>query len=187
MINKSFWETAGQKLYQYTKGKEYSLNGYEYIGYYHLADGVPFSEFMPSASSRKLYPYKGGMAGMIYDRIKPDYLKLDTFIEPYQAPLNITAQQYQAGKIIRYFLKKRNENIIYEINKEMVGKVGKEGGFDDMLYQLVKLDWMISTNGATNELLNFNARSLHSANLEMPGLKDKIVNLYEYSIVDITP
>lgn len=188
MINDiSFWKSVGEKLYVYTKGKEYSLDGVEYIGYYHISNSVPYSEYKPSTTSRKLYPYKSSDASMIYDKLKPEYLKLDTYNPPYQAPLLLTAAQYESGKITRYFLKKRNENIIYEINKNMVGKLGSEGGIDDIMYQLTSMDWMISINGISYELINFNTKSLAIADLEMPGVRNKITSMYEYSIVDVTP
>lgn len=173
------------KTFLYTKGKEYSLNGVEYVGYYHTDYGVAYSYPTPSADSRRLYPYRIDKSVLTYDRIKPDYLNLATFIEPYYAPPIITSQQYQAGRTVRYFLKKRNENIIFEINKDMSKRMGAQSGFDNIMYQLVRMEWMVSANGITNELLAFNARSLAVADKEMPGLKSKVNSLFEYSVVDV--
>lgn len=178
---------TGENLYLYTKGKEFSLEGMEYIGYYHTHYGIPYSQGKLDAASKRLYRYTGDEIIMQYDNIKPEFSKLASYIEPYSAPPIITPQNYQDGSMTRYFLKKRNENIIIEINSNMSKKMGKAGGFDNMLYDLLKMEWKISISGITNELLAFNANSISSAEMDMPGIRDQIRSLFEYSIVDITP
>lgn len=183
-MNLPFLKATGQKTHLYTKGKEFAVGVTEYIGYYHMNGNVPYTGYTNTPTSIKLEKYYDSVGILIYNQLRPDNKKIDTFIPPHDSPIAPTDSQYNAGMFIRYFLVKRNENtkIIYEINPDLVLKYGQENGLDDKLYQLTKMNWAITKNvNLKAQVIADNAINLRLANAELPGLNKYISSLYEYS------
>lgn len=173
--------------YFYTKGKQLSIKGQEYIGYFHTKHGIPYSEGVPSPTSVRLYRYSTNQAIITYDDIRKDQFKKLTFSTPHYSPPIISKSEYENGEITRYFVRHRTSNSIIEINSRYARLYGKTGGIDNELYELIQLPWKVAVNNFTKEIEKFNSKSVARAASYTPVIRDYITNFFEYSIVDIIP
>ena len=148
--NKLYYPSAHIVTNLYTYGKEWMYeNGTEYVGYYHrYVDGAVMSEskFQPG-TSQTLIPYidivtQPGNA--IYDTLK----RKQTYTSPYDVYPIPLSDDYQAGKIARYFIKRRNFSTsqdIMEINKDQYKLWAQpKSGIDESLYIAITLDWKLT-------------------------------------------
>lgn len=178
-----FLKSLGLTTHRYTKGFEYSLGVTNYIGYYHLNGKTPYTGEIHTGTSEKLEPYNSKNV-LIYNQLKPNNKKIDTFTHPYTMPITPTEAQYAAGRFTRYFMVKQNgiNNIIYEVNDSMASSYGEPDGIDNNLYKLTKMPWEITKNQKLKpQIITANAANLRIANRELPGLNAVISSLYEYS------
>jgi hypothetical protein len=180
----------------HTDGKEWMFeDSTEFIGYYHkYIDGTVLSGAVYSRSeSKKLIPYVDAVkdpANIVYDSLK----KKSKFKAPYTVYTIPTESDFEAGKIIRYFLRRRNTSTyedITEINKDQY-KLWKQssGGIDRTLYNAIELEWKLT--GPLNDIregINItygvsdtNKRMVELKDIEFPGLKNFLTDYIEYTI-----
>lgn len=174
--------------YLYTKGREYSLGLYEYVGDYHISNGEPYTGPFPSKSSKLLKSWSPYFDVLVYRLIRPEQEKLMRFIEPTYLPEIPGPNNYNVGNFSRYFVKNRFEedNIIIEIDQNQASRYGKKNGIDDNKYQLGELVWYISKNEITiDRIVLLNTTSIFTLEKNMPGVYQYLLNPFEYSYIVI--
>lgn len=166
MIGFSPYSAQGKDLtYLYTKGKEFSLDGKEYIGEYHLNGTEVKSGPIETIRSRMLYPYYENKDHFIYDMIDSKFNLVKTYAEPKPYIPTLNEAAYQAGSIERYFVRNivSSKGYPLEINSSQFKNIGKFGGINPGVYVSVKLTWRItnSTNAFTlAEVRTFNKKEI---------------------------
>ena len=148
-------------LGQFTTGNEFVLaSGEIYIGSYHkLPSGQKFTGFRPEKGSVELFELKLNPT--------PDILRYNQItgneINRYNPPVSFspipTADDYKRNKIERFFVQKRNSpmNTIMEIDQfqHQTINVKNNPGINGVIYNSVRIDWIISKIPATDaEYLN---------------------------------
>jgi hypothetical protein len=148
----------------YTKGKEFTVNGKEYIGaYYKTYNGKIYSGKNPvNGSSQELIPIikeltniapdinsKGNLLVDINTRTyisNPNVTNIDSYLIPIQFYPKPTDNDYQKGYIMRYFAKKRNDiGYVIEINKETYQSIiNQDKVYDYVTYQAIDVFWQIT-------------------------------------------
>lgn len=197
--------STGNKLYYpkthivtnlYTSGKEWMYeDGTEYIGYYHrYIDGVKMSgAVFEQEYSKKLIPYVDVVlqpSNATYDTLK----KKQIFVTPYQIYPIPAIEDYETGKITRYFIKRRNFSTfqdIIEIDKAQYKLWSRpKTGIDESLYDAITLDWKLTgpLNDNTDSdnpvygVYDTNERMVELKNRSFPGLRAFLTDFIELSI-----
>ena len=200
------FKMLGNKLYYpkshivtnlYTIGKELMLvDGTEYVGFYHrYIDNTVATGAVPHKSnSKKLIRY-------INQILQPNSLVYNTLIKkrlqevfPTQALVIPDLDDYENGKFIRYFLRRRNystyEDII-EIDKPQWKLWRRQGsGINEKLYQGLELSWKLTgplhdipdTFNTKYGVADTNQRLVFLKDREMPGLKNYLTDYIELTI-----
>ncbi len=194
--NKLYYPNTHIVTNLYTPGKEWMYeNGAEYAGYYHrYIDGAVMSgATFQSGVSRSLIPYIEIVlqpTNAIYDILKEKKI--------YKSPRQIypipKLNDYEAGKISRYFIKRRNfsnfQDII-EIDKDQYKSWAQPKiGIDESLYEAITLDWKLTgpLNDNTDSenpiygVYDTNNRIVELKNRSFPGLRAFLTNFIELSI-----
>jgi hypothetical protein len=111
------------------------------------------------------------------DPITESYLKLKninpntTNYVPYYNPVIPTQQDYQIGQFRRYFVKKTNEIIYIETDKQTVEKiVAKDPQILWELYYPFFIDWQLTGDKQEVAKINRNMVLLASKNQKLPAL-----------------
>lgn len=181
----------------YTTGKEWMLeDATEYKGYYHkYIDGTVLTgAVFNRVESKKLIPFKDRVkqpSSIVYDKIKdPDR----NFTVPQQRLPIPTMEDYEKGKIKRYFIKRRNSitfEDIFEVDEFQSKLLKREkNGIDNNLYLGVDMDWKLT--GPLNDIkeqyntiygvYDTNRRMILLKDREFPGLKHFLTDYTEFSI-----
>jgi hypothetical protein len=182
-----------------TSGKEWMLeDGTEFKGYYHrYIDGTVLTgASFDKMESKKLIPYVNTIEQphtIIYDKIKK---AKKNFIVPKQQYPILTIEDYEKGRVTRYFIKRRNSSTfedIFEVNEEQFKLLKKtKGGIDKNLYLGVEIDWKLT--GPLNDIKNLsglivtygvyntNQRVIKLKDREFPGIKNFLTDYTELSI-----
>jgi hypothetical protein len=179
-----------------TDGLEWMLeDGTEYKGFYHkYVDGTVLTgAVFHKTDSKKLIPYVNKVDqpnNFEYDAI----VKKNRIIAPYYVFPIPTLDDYKAGKITRYFLKRRNFSTfqdIIEINKAQWLKLKQyDDGIDNNLYMAVVVDWKLtgplnddrSTQNIVYGVYDTNQRIVLLKDHEFAGLKDFLTDYVELSV-----
>ena len=181
----------------YTSGKEWMTeDGTEYIGYYHrYIDG--------KVASGAVYSKTQSVALIKYVDItaQPDNAVYNSLIKkpsPFTSPKQIipipTEDDYEIGKFVRYFLRRRNysayEDLI-EVNQTQF-KLWKQtsSGINQSLYSGMTLDWKLTGPlhdiqegiNTTYGVYDTNRRLVLLKDYEMPGLKNFLTDYIEFSV-----
>lgn len=130
----------------YTFGGELMYEtGVEYVGPYHryITGEIYTQPDWDDALSVKLLPYEDVTTEQY------QYKKLNSIKTTYQTFIskkpNLTKQDYDDGIIYRYFIKKVNESLIYEVEQnDYINWTAKK--IDPNLYVAVELPWIIAGN-----------------------------------------
>ena len=180
----------------YTIGKEWMLeDGTEYIGYYHsYIDGIYMTgPIYHNMESKILIKYVNTIAqpdNYVYSQLK----KREEHKAPYYAFNLPTLEDYENGKIVRYFIQRRNRSTfedIFEIDKAQFKLWSKsKNGIDKSLYNVLALDWKltgplydeITGHNTIFGVYSTNQRMALLKNREFPGLKDCITDYIELSV-----
>lgn len=169
MIGFSPYSAQGKDLtYLYTKGKEFSLDGEEYIGEYHLNGLEVRSGPLETIESYTLYPYYENKDHFTYDIIDKRFNLIKTYIEPKPYIPTLNEAAYQAGNITRYFVRNivSSKGYPLEIDSNQFKSIGGIGGINPGIYVSVKITWKItkSTNPVTLlEVREFNKKEIARA------------------------
>jgi hypothetical protein len=176
----------------FTKGKEWMFeDGTEFIGYYHkYIDGnVKSGAVFSNTESKKLITYIDKVNqpnNYIYNSIKTPIKSIPPIIK-YTFP---TIDDFNVGKITRYFIKRRNYSTfqdIFEIDKNQY-KLWKfkSGGIDSALYNAIELDWKLT--GPLNDVTEGNVvvSGVYDTNLRIVMLKDNVFTGLKNYLTDYT-
>jgi len=176
----------------FTKGKEWMIeDGTEFIGYYHkYIDGnVKSGAVFSNTESKKLITYIDKVNqpdNYIYNSIKTPIKSIPPIIK-YTFP---TIDDFNVGKITRYFIKRRNYSTfqdIFEIDKNQY-KLWKfkSGGIDSALYNAIELDWKLT--GPLNDVTEGNVvvSGVYDTNLRIVMLKDNVFTGLKNYLTDYT-
>jgi hypothetical protein len=194
--NKLYYPKSHIVTNLHTNGKEWMFEDtIEYIGYYHrYIDGTILSgAVFNRTESKNLIPYVSIVndpINVVYNSLKP---KL-TFKAPTTVYTIPELEDYETGKIVRYFLRRRNlasyEDII-EIGKDQY-KLWKKtsGGIDKNLYDAITLDWKLTgplydirdSVNIVYGVFDTNKRMVELKTKDFIGLKDFLTDYIEYSI-----
>ena len=179
----------------YTNGGEYIIieTNQEYIGYYHkLYNGKFFSGKNPNDNPIKeleiisnniiqtddievAFTYNG----LVYNLIKnidPSETKLFP-VYYYPKP---TQKEYDLGEFQRYFVKKTNELVYLEINKDNYTAIkNKDPKYIHEYYIPFTFSWQIYGNRIDILQTNRNTVLLQEQNLKIRGLQEFLKNQYD--------
>jgi hypothetical protein len=179
-----------------TIGKEWMLeDGTEYIGFYHsYVDGTQMTgPVYHRTESKKLIKYVDTVHqpdNFTYSKLK----KRAEFKTPHYAFTLPTLEDYQAGKVVRYFIQRRNKTSyedIIEIDKDQFKLwANQKGGIDNSLYEGIALDWKLtgplyddtSSKDTVFGVYSTNQRMVLLKNREFVGLKNFITDYIELSV-----
>ena len=166
-------------------------DGTEFIGYYHkYIDGnVKSGAVFSNTESKKLITYIDKVNqpnNYIYNSIKTPIKSIPPIIK-YTFP---TIDDFNVGKITRYFIKRRNYSTfqdIFEIDKNQY-KLWKfkSGGIDSALYNAIELDWKLT--GPLNDVTEGNVvvSGVYDTNLRIVMLKDNVFTGLKNYLTDYT-
>lgn len=183
-----------RKEYLYTKGGEYSLDGIEYIGEYHIDGKLAKTGPIRAASSQILRKYYSDPLLYQYDKCRefPERPRVD----PNQIVWAPTNTMYRTGFATRYFVERLGsyEGYPIEIDKDQAEMYGKDNGIDEGAYSLVKLPWKLTgpersimKNGETyiEGIFEYNQRQVFLATRVIPNLRTAIRDYTEYARITL--
>jgi hypothetical protein len=172
----------------YTIGQEFmTTDNVEYIGLYHrYITGEIFTQPKWNAqTSKQLIQFKQTPAAVkIYNQLNP--INIQTII-PNPVIVQITSADINQGYIIRYFIKRINEQAILEIDNVQYTKyISNE--FDTNMYVATKMYWFISgesddvyKNGVlVKGVVTKNQTQIKQAEQQVPGLSKLLSNPLQY-------
>jgi hypothetical protein len=174
----------------YTTGKQWmTRNGQEYIGLYHkYITGEAYTQptWQPNKSV-ELLPYVEQTTSTfnIYQKLKPDInLK---HISPRSINITISVDNINQGFITRYFLCKRTDRSIIEVDLLQYNQ-WKNDQIDKKIYNAVELRWyitgnindVIEKNITVPGVITKNQESVRIASKTIPELRGKLNNLLEF-------
>lgn len=173
---------------QYTPGFKFMFrNGKEYKGMYHYYNNLPFTGAFQDENSIQLYTYTNQKNVIIYNQLK----NVEKGIEPIAYSSYPTEKEYEQKFFKRYFVKKRNEETIIEIDKNQYETLTKKNkGILGEYYLGIELEWKIKgprNDQYKNQILiehgieDTNQKTVYQKNKEMPGLINVLTNYLEYA------
>lgn len=183
-----------RKEYLYTKGKEFSLNGVEYIGEYHLEGKLAKTGPIKAATSLVLRKYYPNQMLYEYDRCRnfPERPR----VEPNQIVWTPIDTSYRTGFATRYFVERIGnfEGYPIEIDSEQAELYGKDNGIDEGAYILVKIQWKLTgsernivKNGEVyvEGIFEYNQKQVIQATRQIPNLPAAIRSYTEFARITL--
>lgn len=140
----------------YTKGFEYSLDGENYVGEYHIKDGIPYKGPVTDVERIELTRFYSEQNNFEYDKLF-DFKKVEpTFKKIQAAKIEPQETDYELGFYERYFLYNITDatKMPIEIQPAEQEILGKTKGYDDRVNDLVVVKWQL-----TGPLNNTTSRS----------------------------
>jgi hypothetical protein len=151
---KTYYPTSEITPDLYTSGKQWmTTNNVEYIGAYHkylTGEVYTKARWQPDVSA-VLIPYIDqtiSNKNMPYLKLKPEFQLART--SPTAHTVNVTVTDYARGILQRFFIKKRNDNAIIEIDKQQFD-AWKSDQIDKKLYIAIEIAWYIA--GPANDVI----------------------------------
>jgi len=161
----------------YTFGNEFMYEtGVEYKGLYHKQSETNiFTEpVFNSKTSKKLVAFQDIASS------KYKYQKLATIQTNYDsitpATIIITSSDIANKFILRYFLKKINDELIIETTKKSYDD-WTASKIDPNMYIGIQIKWYIA--GIVDDIFNFNLKIINSQ-INMPGLRNHLTDPLQY-------
>lgn len=147
MARRSAYSITYPNTTQYTKGFEYSLDGENYIGEYHVVDGQAFTgpPLTDKLNRRSLTKYYNNQNNYNYDKLVNFGRIQATFISPRYIKPSPNTGDYRLGYFTRYLLQdiRNKQSIPIEVGQTGLDRYGKQGGYDSGLYDLITLKWLL--------------------------------------------
>lgn len=182
--------------YLYTKGLEYSLNGENYVGEYHIKGREVFTGPVPSPTSQQLRKYYTNHDLYMYDKARG--FKERIRVQPNQIVWAPIETEFTTGFSTRYFVERigNMEGYPIEIDQDQYNNYGLNRGIDEGVYITVKLKWKLTgplrSIMKNNELFlegiyDHNQREVMSKARDIPNLEYAIKSYTEYARVTIRP
>lgn len=178
----------------YTKGGEFTIEttGEEYVGPYHVQDGVPYTGKPKSVGSLRMLPYTyDRFSTYVYDKrfkfANPAKLhKQPTYYRP-----NPGQSEYKLGYFYRYIVTHNLDKTKFpiEITVGQANTFGSKMGIDGGLYTLHKIKWTIvgsltdiETQGGTiPSIENANRAAVHPLVRQYPMMEFAFRNYTEFA------
>lgn len=186
--------TKNKTQYLYTKGFEFSLDGANYIGEYNKQSNMYWTGPVKTSTSKKLTKYYGDPMLYAYDKAR-DFAERVRVI-PNQIVLIPTDRNYERGFIVRYFVERSGNFQSYpiEIDEQQASAFGTEGGIDEGLYSLAKIQWKL-TGSERSYYLNpytliegifeHNQRQVYESTRIIPNLMYAVKNYTEFARITV--
>lgn len=147
MAKRSAYSITYPNRTQYTKGFEYSLNGENYVGEYHVVDGQAFTgpPLINKTLRQPLTKYYDNQNNYNYDKLAKFGRIQSTYIPPQYTKPTPNTGDYRLGYFTRYLLQDvRNKQLVpTEVGQIGLDRYGKQKGFDSGLYDLITLKWLL--------------------------------------------
>ena len=158
-----YFEVSGQS---YFTGKE--PNDGENIALIKIGDLFPTSRDLQGIDSNQIKDLRyTGFQNRAYSTLVDATLQTNYPVSYYPQP---TEGDYQTGEITRFFAKKRNENIYYEVQDTSVSS--------NPIYAVFSLQWVISGKEDIVSSINKNTVSLYMRQLPIPAFDKFLKNDY---------
>jgi len=137
-------------------------DGTEYIGPYHryITSEVYTGATWNAKTSKKLVAFKQLNKITIYNTLKPD-IQLK-YSSPRRSSPQIASADYTRGSIQRYFIRKQNEAIVFEIDSGQFAN-WSNNQIDNKIYTATQLEWFITGN----------TQDIKNGNVMIPGVITK--------------
>ena len=180
-----FSPRKNENNYLYTKGGEFSLNGVNYIGEYHLDGTVPKVGPVLDPNAPTLLKYYANPSHFTYDRIFKFDVKVLNFAEPKYHTFAPKEQSYSIGFDLRYFVEKINDDQSYaiEIDEKQYNRFNKSNGIDGGLYTLAVLKWKLT--GSQKAIIEHNTKEIQIGSVSVPSIQYAIKNYTEFARITL--
>jgi len=184
-VTSAFSPGANDGIFLYTKGGEYSLDGIEYIGEYHVVHGVAKTGPKPTPETKllqRLYPNKDHY---IYDKIHNFDVKVLDFVEPRPHLFNPTDVSYESGYQMRFFVERIEDDLSYaiEIDNDQFNLIDKPGGIDGGIYLSASVRWKLT--GRRQDIIDHNEMELFKASSKVPSVNYAVKNFLEFARITL--
>lgn len=166
--------------YLYTKGYEYSLNGKNYIGEYHISGKQAATGPTPGPQAIPLRKYYSNPDLYEYDKARKFAERIR--VVPDQWVFKPTDTNYESGYITRFFVERSGlaESYPLEIDFQQAGRYGRDGGIDEGLYSLAKIKWLLVGYERSTTIKGIPIEGIYEHNLrEVRKAMGIIPKLYE--------
>ena len=172
----------------YTFGAELMTeDNAEYIGPFHryITGEVYTGATWNATTSKKLIAFKQQDKTTIYNTLKPD-IRLK-YIAPKRSVPQITSADISRGSIQRYFIRKQNEFVVFEIDAGQFSNWGSNV-IDNKVYTAVRLEWFITGNQQDTKngnvmipgVVTKNIQQVKAASQTIPELPTILTNPIEF-------
>lgn len=170
-------------VYLYTKGREFSLDGNNYIGEYHFEGGTAKTGPVKSDDSKVLRRYYNVQDHYLYDKSFKFNVKVLSYLDPVPYLYKPREQVYISGYDSRYFVEKVDDENSYaiEIDQVQYQGLGKPGGIDGGLYLGAIVNWRFT--GIREEVIKHNQREIDKASIKLPSVAYAVRSLLEFTRV----
>ena len=195
------------KTHLYTKGREYSIDGVEYIGEYYLQDEQAYTGPQPlkleenlnkrdfdiiNNSNKVILDPKSATIGIplikyysdqnnyIYDRYSK-YALQHNYTNPKQITYKPKDSAYEVGEDTRYFIQKvgNPDNFVIEIDNYQWERIGSINGIDNGLYMSISVLWKLI--GTYSYIAEYNESVLRRAQKQVPNILYAIRSFTEHA------
>lgn len=172
-------------IYLYTKGGEYTLNGKNYIGEYHLEGQLVKTGPIQSENSQMLRRYYNIQDHYIYDKVHDFNIPVLGYISPKPYLYSPQDSVYVNGFGSRYFVEKVDDDNSYaiEIDQRQFEQIGKPGGIDGGLYLSAFVKWKFT--GRREDIITHNELEIRRASIQLPTVAYAVKNYLEFARVTI--
>lgn len=185
--------------YLYSKGGEFSLDGQEYIGQYHIYGDLPYTQGEHTLESKLLQPYYSDQLIYEYDiKGRSEFRPIQSLPKAY-TPI-VKEVNYQVGFVFRYFAQKivSQDAIVYELSESDYNSIGRTFGLDRGMYNSTVVRWKLTgplrSQIVRNQLpggtileseiegiVDYNQKQIILANRILPGLRSSILDYAEFA------
>lgn len=167
--------------YLYTKGGEYSLNGLNYIGEYHLDGTIPKTGPIIAEDTMELRKPYTNINSYNYDVLRKFKKLVTRFQDPKPYLYTPNSQVYTVGFDTRYFVEKIEDNESYaiEIDQNQYGLIGQPNGIDIGLYPIAIVNWKLT--GTSANIIAHNELEIYKASFTCPSVAYAVRNYLEYA------
>lgn len=170
----------------YTKGGEFSLNGVDYIGEYHLVDDMAKTYPSANPNSQLLRRIYKNPDHYIYDRLHDFDIPVLQYIDPKPYVYKPDDQDYSVGFDTRYFVEKVDDDNSFaiEVDQEQYNNIGRAGGIDGGLYLVATVRWKLT--GRREDIIKHNETEIYKASKFCPSVNYAIKNFLEFTRITLS-
>jgi len=170
----------------YTKGGEFSLDGVDYIGEYHMVDEMAKTYPTSNPNSQLLRRVYKNKDHYIYDKLHDFDIAVLQFIDPKPYVYKPDEQDYSIGSDTRYFVEKVDDDNSFaiEVDQEQYSNIGRAGGIDGGLYLAASVSWKLT--GRKEDIITHNENQIYKASKSVPSVNYAIKNFLEFSRITLS-